>query len=79
MGDVRYKEMVERFRQWDAARHAPITDENMLGCIEELKALFLRRRIAADCTLVLPGLTVDFRLEGPATTEAATTPEKPPK
>jgi hypothetical protein len=45
---------------------APITDENMLGCIEELRELFLRRRIAADCTLVLPGLTVDFRLEGPA-------------
>jgi hypothetical protein len=58
--------MVERFRQYDAGRHAPITDENMLGCIEELRELFLRRRIAADCTLVLPGLTVDFRLEGPA-------------
>ena len=72
--DARMREMGERFRQWDTARRAPITDENMLGCIEELKELFLRRRIAADCTLALPGLVVDFRLEGPAPGAAETTP-----
>ena len=66
MSDARMQEMVERFRRYDEETHAPITDPNMLGCIEELRELFLRRRIAADCTLVLPGLTVDFRLEGPA-------------
>jgi hypothetical protein len=69
--------MVERFRQWGAERNAPITDENMLGCIEELKELFLRRRIAADCTLALPGLVVDFRLVSEAWAApgaAATTP-----
>jgi hypothetical protein len=64
--DASMQELVERFRRLDAEMHAPIKDENMLGCIDELRELFLRRGIAADCTLVLPGLTVDFRLEGPA-------------
>ena len=66
MSEARLQAMIERFRRHDAETHAPITDANMLGCIEELKEIFLRRRIAADCTLVLPELTVDFRLEGPA-------------